>query len=83
VDANKESLPGMMWTILILGAFICLIGSSFAPVEDARLHILFQTLLAILMGMILFMTFAWDRPYHGDFGITAQPYQLIYDQLMK
>src|SRR5262249_8957754 len=25
VDANRESLPGMMWTILILGAFICLI----------------------------------------------------------
>ena len=83
VDANKESLPGMMWTILVLGAFLCLIASSFAPVEDERLHLLFQTLLAALMGMILFMTFAWDRPYHGDFGITAQPYQLIYDQLMR
>jgi hypothetical protein len=83
LDANKEALPGMMWTILILGAFICLIGSSFAPVDDARLHVLYQALLAALMGMILFMTFAWDRPYHGDFGITAQPYQLIYDQLMK
>jgi hypothetical protein len=83
VDANRESLPGTMWGILVLGAFVCLIGSSFAPVEDARLHILFQTLLAALMGMILFMTFAWDRPYHGDFGITSQPYQLIYDQLMK
>jgi len=83
VDANRESLPAMMWTILILGGFLCLMGASFAPVEDARLHILFQTLLATLIGMILFMTFAWDRPYHGDFGITAEPYQLIYDQLMR
>ena len=83
VDANKEALPGMMWTILILGGFLCLIGSSFAPVEDVRLHLLFQTLLAALMGMILFMTFAWDRPYHGEFGITSEPYQLIYNQLMR
>jgi hypothetical protein len=34
-------------------------------------------------GPVIFMTFAFDRPFRGDLGIDAQPYQLIYDQLMK
>jgi hypothetical protein len=28
------------------------------------------------------MIFALDRPFRGDLGLTAAPYQLIYDQLM-
>jgi hypothetical protein len=29
------------------------------------------------------MILALDRPFRGDLGISADPYQLIYDQLMK
>jgi vacuolar-type H+-ATPase subunit I/STV1 len=83
LDAVGAGLPGGMWLVLILGAAICLLGSCFFPVDDARLHFLYQGLLAALMGMILYMTFAWDRPYHGEYGVTSEPYQLIYDHLMR
>ena len=31
----------------------------------------------------IFMTFALDRPFRGDLGVRPEPYQLIYDHLMK
>jgi hypothetical protein len=29
------------------------------------------------------MILALDHPFRGELGISAEPYQLIYDQLMK
>ena len=40
-------------------------------------------LLAVFIGMIIFIIFALDRPFRGDLGLQPGPYQLIYDQLMK
>jgi hypothetical protein len=35
------------------------------------------------MGLVIFMIVALDRPFRGDLGLPPDPYQLIYDQLMK
>jgi hypothetical protein len=40
-------------------------------------------LLAGFVGLVIFMIFALDRPFRGDLGLGPEPYQLIYDQLMK
>jgi hypothetical protein len=83
LDAVNTRLPGVMWTVILAGAAISLIASFFFSVEDVRLHIVLVTLLALFMGLVIFMTVALDRPFVGDLGISADPYQLIYDQLMK
>jgi len=66
-----------------MGAFISLSSSFFFKVEDARLHIIEVVLLAVFIGLVIFMIFALDRPFRGDLGVRADPYQLIYDQLMR
>jgi hypothetical protein len=83
VDANRDGLPGLMWAILLIGAALCLFAACFFAVEDRRSHSLFLGLLAAIFAMIFFMTFAWDRPYRGELGLTAEPYQIVYDHLMK
>lgn len=57
--------------------------SFFFKVEDARLHGTQVLLLAVFIGLVIFMIFALDRPFRGDLGLRPDPYQLIYDQLMK
>jgi hypothetical protein len=83
LDAVHTGLPGVMWGVIITGAFIGLSASFFFKVEDGRLHGLMVLLLAAFIGLVIFMTFALDRPFRGDLGLPAEPYQLIYDQLMK
>jgi len=83
LDAASTGLPAVMWAVIVAGAFIGLSATFFFKVEDARLHAILVTLLAVFMGLVIFMIFALDRPFRGDLGLPADPYQLIYDQLMK
>jgi hypothetical protein len=83
LDGNRLRLPATMWGILLAGAFVCLFAACFFDVEDARLHALAIGLVAVLVGMVLFMTFAWDRPFVGEFAIGPGAYEIVYDHLMK
>jgi hypothetical protein len=83
LDAASTCLPAVMWSVIVAGAFISLTATFFFRVEDARLHGILVTLLAVFMGLVIFMIFALDRPFRGDLGLSAAPYQLVYDQLMK
>lgn len=83
LDAVGTKLPTVMWAVIVAGALIGLSATFFFRVDDARLHAMLVTLLAIFVGLIVFMILVLDRPFRGELGIGAQPYELIYDQLMK
>jgi hypothetical protein len=83
LDAVETGLPAVMWIVIIVGAFISLSTFFFFKVEDARLHGILASLLAIFMGLAIFLILSLDRPFRGDLGITPRAYQLIYDHLMK
>jgi len=83
LDAVNTGLPAVMWMVVLAGAFIGLSASFFFKVEDARLQGIHALLLAIFIGLVIFMIFALDRPFRGDLAVGPGPYQLIYNQLMK
>lgn len=83
LDAVGTKLPTVMWAVVIIGAFIGLSASFFFKVEDARLHLMEVQLLAVFIGLIILMILTLDRPFRGNLGIGAEPYQQVYDQLMK
>ena len=83
LDAVGTGLPGVMWLVILVGAVISLSVSFFLKVEDARLHGIQVTLLATFIGLVIFMILTLDRPFRGDLGVKPEPYQLIYDHLMK
>jgi len=83
VDANREHLPGMMWAVLIFGAFLCLFGGCLFHVRNQGFQAFLLGLLGVLIAVVLFMTFVWDRPYLGEAGIDAGTYELVYEQLMR
>ena len=83
LDAVNTGLPIVLWVVVAAGAIISLSASFFFKVEDVRLHAALVILLATFIGLVIFMTLALDRPFRGDLGIRPDPYQLIYDQLMK
>lgn len=83
LDAVQTSLPGVMWTVIFVGAGLSIVASYFFRVQDPRLHRTLVVLLAAFIAMVIFVVFAFDRPFRGDMGIEAEPYELVYDQLMK
>lgn len=83
LDAVTTHLPTVMWIVVIAGAFIGLTSSFFFKVDDARFQSIHAVLLSTFIGLVIFLIVALDRPFRGDLGLTAAPYQLIHDQLMN
>jgi hypothetical protein len=83
LDAVGTGLPGVMWAVILVGALISISSSFFFRVEDARIHGILVVLLAALIGLVMVQTIALDRPFRGPLGLGPEPYQLVYDQLMK
>ena len=55
LDAVGTGLPAVMWAVIVIGAFIGLSASFFFRVEDARLHVIEVLLLAVFIGLVIFM----------------------------
>jgi hypothetical protein len=83
VDAVSTGLPGVMWVVIVIGAVISISACYFFRVEDPRLHSILIVLLSVLIGLVISMTVVMNHPFRGDLGLSADPYQLVYDQLMK
>jgi hypothetical protein len=83
LDAVDTGLPAVMWVVVAAGAIIGLSASFFFKIDEIRLHGVLVVLLASFIGLVIFMILALDRPFRGDLGIRADPYRLVYDQLMK
>ena len=82
LDSVERKLPGVMWLVIVLGAFISLCSAYFFPVLDPRVHQAQICLLATFIALVIFMILALDRPYRGDLGLKATPYVTAYEHLM-
>jgi hypothetical protein len=72
-----------MWLVVLAGAAISLVSAFLFPVEDFRLHGAQIALLAALIGVVIFMIVALDRPFRGDLSLKPGPFVLTYEQLMR
>jgi len=82
VNSLERKLPGVLWVVIVLGAFISLVSAFYFPVLDPRLHRVQVGLLATFIGLVIFIILALDRPFQGDLAVKSTPYQIVYEQLM-
>jgi hypothetical protein len=82
LDAVEIHLPGVMWLVVLAGAAISLLSAFYFPVEDFRVHAAQVSLLATLIGIVIFLIVALDRPFQGQLGLGPGAFELTYEQLM-
>ena len=83
LDAVQARLPGVLWFIIIVGALINLSLSFLFRIEDGWFQGIQVMFLAAFIGLVIFLIFAFDRPFRGELGLRPDSYQLVYDHLMK
>ena len=83
LDAVQARLPGVLWFIIIVGALINLSLSFLFRIEDGWFQGIQVMFLAVFIGLVIFLIFAFDRPFRGELGLRPDSYQLVYDHLMK
>jgi hypothetical protein len=68
---SRESLPPMLWAVLIAGGVITIASACFFGVPSFRFHVLQVAVLSFLISLVLVAIADIDRPYQG--GLTVQP----------
>lgn len=82
LDTVTTEMPGPLWTLVILGAVLCIAVTWFFHTASFSIHIWMTTLLSVLLGLIIFLIAVLDNPYRGSVSVTPEPLEQVYEQIM-
>ena len=82
IESISTSVPGVLWAAVLIGAVLTIVFSYCFVVVSLRLHALLTGLLALMVGVMIFLIAALDHPYLGEVSVTADAYQVVLDKVM-
>jgi len=65
IEAGKDCIPGLMWSIMLFGAVITIGFSFLFGTENLWAHACMVASLSGVIILVLFLIFALDHPYSG------------------
>jgi hypothetical protein len=83
LSSVSTRLPPLVWGVVIGGSVLNLSLMWLFVFENKRLHILLTTILASLLGLLVFLLAVMDFPFAGAHSVGPDAFELIYDQFMK
>lgn len=82
IESIGTGVPGVLWAVVLLGAVVTIAFSYCFVVENLRFHALLTGMLALMVGLMIFLIVALDHPYLGDVSVTPDAYQVVLDKVM-
>jgi len=83
LDSVTLGLPGPLWAMVLIGAFICIAVTWFFDTANPRMHIWMTISLSGLLGLMIFLVAILDNPYRGTISVSPEALERVYDQIMK
>lgn len=83
LNTATEELPSPLWTLILVGALICIVATWFFHMESLRMHLAMTVLLAFLIGLMVYMVAAIDNPYRGKISVGPEAIERAYTLMMK
>ena len=76
----KSSLPGSMWSVMIMGAVL---NIAICWLFDMRFvtQLLLGGILAAYLGIMMHLIFDMNQPFRGDVSISAEPFETLYQRM--
>jgi hypothetical protein len=75
---NQQTIPPLLWTMMIFIAVVTLGSSYFFYVPDARAHLVMTAAVGAVIGAIFVVIAELDLPFRGDLQIPATAFQHDY-----
>jgi hypothetical protein len=71
---SEESIPGLMWLLLIGGGIITVVFAFMFGAESVFAHAFMIAALAAILAMALFLIAALDHPFSGVIHVDVDPF---------
>ena len=82
IASVTSGIPGVLWTVVLMGGFINLVTIWFFIPETKIQGILLNVLFSLTIGIMVFCIVMLDHPFRGGINITSEPFQIVRQQLM-
>jgi hypothetical protein len=83
IFASKDSIPSVIWLVLITGAFIMVSYTYFFGIKKVLPQNLMTAALTITVTLILFLIFILDHPFVGTTSISSAPMKQVMETMQK
>ncbi len=83
LQSVQSGLPSALWAIVILGALLNIFLTWLLVLDSDKPHIWLGIVFTSMIGILIFLTAAMDNPFRGEFSVSPDSIQMVYDQLMK
>lgn len=75
IDHAKDSLPPIYWFLLFAGGGVTLVYLSLAYVEKKGMHALAVGLMAVMLGVVIFLLLEVNHPFRGSIAVSKDNFQ--------
>ncbi|HET9212794.1 MAG TPA: DUF4239 domain-containing protein [Thermoanaerobaculia bacterium] len=75
LEALDSHLPGLMWLVVLAGAAVLIFMSYFFCADRNALQLLLTAGLSVLIGLVIFLILALDRPLLGKVSVDASSFE--------
>ena len=81
LHASEASVPPALWAVVAIGTALT-IGTTVV-LSPTRFHLWIIGLLAMSIGLVIYLVLAMDRPFAGHQSITSEPFQLAIENMER
>ena len=82
IDATALALPPLFWLVIWVGAAVNAVLIAFIHFGNPRLHLVMAGMLALFVGLVIFVTADMDHPYAGAISIGPGAYERVLEQII-
>jgi len=82
LSAVAERIPGVLWYVVVIGAFITI---AFVWMLHMKLipHFVLGGITAFGLGIMIFLIYAMDHPMRGAVSVSPDEFSSVYEAVMK
>jgi hypothetical protein len=76
-------LAGPLWGVVLAGAFLNIAVTWFFDMRSQSMHFWMTILLSALLGLLIYLLGALDKPFRGEIGVGPEAFELMYTRRMQ
>ena len=82
MDCVEWRLPTILWVVVLAGSLMSFVLTWLLVVKNETLHNVLTSVMATLLGFLIYFLLSLDLPFEGQHGVGADSLELIYEQVM-
>ena len=82
INSVMTSLHPTFYYVVVIGAVFNLWLCCMFSFENLKLQLVLISLLAIFIGLVIFLIAVMDNPFRGEFSVQPTDFKLLLDGLM-